>query len=168
MPPGGRLMAEHLGEKFGSAEAFAERTALLQVRAAEAGADIRLGDQARVWNTFDAHRLLHWAAGPKQVALKLALFRTYFTERRDVGDHGLLAELAAEVGLDPAAARAMLDQGRLSDEVRREEMLWRQRGISGVPATIVDGRYLISGGQSAEAYEAALRQIAAAAETVSS
>jgi len=166
MPAGGELMADHLARKFGPGRDLSSMTEALRGRAAEAGVDMPMGPEARVRNTFDAHRLLHWAEGPKQVALKLALFRTYFTENRDVGDHELLAGLAGEVGLDAGDAAAMLAEGRFTEEVRRDELLWRQRGINAVPAAVVEGRYLISGGQPADAYEGALRQIAGEQQAV--
>lgn len=167
MPSGGQNHDEHLRRKFGmTAEQLAASREQVRARAASVGLEFNVSGRSRIYNTFDAHRLLHWAEGPKQVALKLALFRTYFTENRDVGDHELLAGLAGEVGLDAGDAAAMLAEGRFTEEVRRDELLWRQRGINAVPAAVVEGRYLISGGQPADAYEGALRQIAGEQQAV--
>jgi predicted DsbA family dithiol-disulfide isomerase len=122
-----------------------------------------LNQDRRIYNTFDAHRLLHWAGlEGRQLPLKQALFRAYFTEGRDPSDRDVLVAVAGEAGLDEAAARDMLDSGRYTDDVRRDEQLWQSRGIHAVPAVIVDGKYLIQGGQPPEAFEQALRQIAAA------
>jgi predicted DsbA family dithiol-disulfide isomerase len=138
---------------------------LIRARAAELGYTIAAGSAAgRVWNTFDAHRLLHWAGlEGRQRELKLALFEAYFTEGRNPGDHEVLREAAGKAGLDPDEAGKILSSGLFADEVRAAERFWQARGISGVPAIIIDERYLISGGQPADAFESALRQIAAEA-----
>ena len=123
-----------------------------------------LSDQSRVKNTFDAHRLLHWAEiEGRQVALKRALFEAYFSEGRNPDDHDILVAAAEKAGLDGAAAREVLETGRYVDEVRRAEQRWQSRGIKSVPAIVIDGRYLISGGQPPEAFEQTLRKIVAEA-----
>ena len=118
---------------------------------------------SRVWNTFDAHRLLHWAEQQdreKAVALKQALFRAYFTDNENVADRDVLVRIAKETGLEGDAARRMLDGNEFVDEVRAQEHRWQQTGIHSVPATVVNGQYLISGGQPPEVFESALREIA--------
>jgi predicted DsbA family dithiol-disulfide isomerase len=120
-----------------------------------------MSDQSRIYNTFDAHRLLHWAEQEgRQAALKHALFDTYFTEGKNPADYEVLVAAAEKAGLDGTAAREVLTSGRYAEEVRHAEQLWRSRGIDSVPAVVIDGRYLISGGQPPEAFEQALRQIA--------
>ena len=140
---------------------------MIRARAAELGFTIAAGSAAgRVWNTFDAHRLLHWAGlqgEGRQRALKLALFEAYFTDGRNPGDHQVLTEAAAKAGLDPDEASQVLSSDLYTDEVRAAEHFWQRQGISGVPAIIIDERYLISGGQPADAFEQALRRIAAEA-----
>ena len=163
MPPGGQNIVEHITQKYGStpAQSAANREAI-RARAASVGFTMRTSDKSRIYNTFDAHRLLHWAGlEGRQKELKHALFTAYFTDGRDPSDHGVLAAAAAAAGLDADRARQVLASGRYADEVREAEELWRSRGISGVPAIVIGERYLISGGQPPEAFEQALRQIAA-------
>lgn len=179
LAPEGENIVEHIGRKYGSTpEQSAANRAMIRERASEAWAeipgaafDMQMTDQSRIWNTFDAHRLLHWAGasaeegGPgvegAQAALKLALFRTHFTDNRALPEAEVLAEAAEAAGLDRAQALAVLASGRYAADVKADEDLWRQRGINSVPAVVVEGRYLISGGQPAAVFEEALRKIAA-------
>jgi len=153
--------ADYLRAKYGlSPEQLAKNRANIRDRGAAVGFDF--GERAHVWNTFDAHRLLHWAGlEGKQRELKHALLRAYHGEGRNPGAHDVLVELAGEVGLDPARAREILVNGEFSDEVRTRERHWQQLGIHSVPSVIVDDRHLIQGGQPPELFEQALRQIAA-------
>ena len=164
MAPEGEDVAEHIQRKYGTTPDQAAATReMIRERAAGLGFTMPgLNQDRRIYNTFDAHRLLHWAElEGRQLPLKRALFRAYFTEGRDPSDQSALAAVAGEAGLDEAAAREMLTSGRYADEVRAAEQLWRSRGINAVPAVIIDGKYLIQGGQPPEAFEQALRQIAA-------
>jgi len=163
MAPEGENIVEHIGRKYGSTpEQSAQARAMIKGRAAEVGFEMRMTDESRIYNTFDAHRLLHWAeASGKQAALKAALFETYFTKQLNPGDREVLADAAASVGLDRAEAAEVLASGRYAAEVRAAEELWRSRGINSVPAIIINDKYLISGGQPAEVFEGALRQVAA-------
>jgi predicted DsbA family dithiol-disulfide isomerase len=116
-----------------------------------------------VWNTFDAHRLLHWAGlEGRSRELKRALLAAYHTRGEDPGSHEVLRRLAGEVGLDAERARAVLDSGLYADEVRGKAQHWQRLGIRSVPSVVVDGRHLIEGGQPVEVFEDALRRIAAA------
>ena len=164
MPAEGQSLVEHVAQKYGSTpEQFKERRAMIRERAAELGFTIALSSEdGRVYNTFDAHRLLHWAGlEGRQRQLKLALFEAYFTNCLDPSDRQVLADAAEQAGLDRAEALEVLASGRYADEVREAERFWQSRGISAVPAVIIDGRYLISGGQPAEVFEDAFRKIAA-------
>ena len=168
MAPEGENIGEHIARKYGSTpEQSAANRAMITERAAEAwpGFEMRMGPDSRIWNTFDAHRLLHWAletAGRDgQRALKEALFRTHFTDNRALAAAEVLADAAAAAGLDRAEALTVLADGRYVREVRAEEDLWRARGINAVPAVVVEGKYLISGGQPAAVFEQALRKVAA-------
>ena len=167
MAPEGENIGEHIARKYGaSPEQSAANRAMIRERAAEVGFDMRMGPDSRIWNTFDAHRLLHWAhetAPDKQKALKQALFAAHFTDNRNITDAGVLTQAAADAGLDRAEAAEVLASGRYAQAVRQAEDLWRSRGISSVPAVVVEGQYLISGGQPAQAFEQALRQIASEA-----
>ncbi len=164
MVPEGENIVEHIGRKYGaSPEQSAANRAMIRERAGEVGFDMRMTDESRIWNTFDAHRLLYWAhetAPEKQKALKQALFTAHFTENRNLTDAGVLTAAAEAAGLDRAEAGEVLASGRYAQAVRAEEDLWRSRGINSVPAVVVENKYMISGGQPAEVFEQALRQIA--------
>lgn len=167
MPFTGQDAREHIMHKYGisAAQSEANRKALHD-RAAAVGFDYQVGAGSRVWNTFDAHRLLHWAStqdAAKALQLKQALFRAYFTTNENVADHAVLLRLAEQVGLDAAGARTVIDGDTYADEVRAQERHFQQAGIHSVPATIVNGQYLIAGGQPPEVFESALREIAAKA-----
>jgi predicted DsbA family dithiol-disulfide isomerase len=163
MPAEGQSMAEHVAQKYGAApEQLAERREAIRARAAELGFTIAPSEDGRIYNTFDAHRLLHWAGiEGRQRALKHALFKAYFTNGLNPGDHDVLINAAATAGLDREEAAEVLSSGRYAEEVRDAERFWQGQGISAVPAVIVNQRYLISGGQPPEAFEQAIRQIAA-------
>ncbi len=155
---------EYLKAKYGMGDAqLAANRANIRERGAAVG--FTFGDRLHVWNTFDAHRLLHWAGveGPEgsQRALKHALLQAYHREGRNPGAPDVLLELAAQVGLDVEAAREVINTGLYGDEVRAAEQNWQQAGINSVPAIIINQRHLISGGQPPEIFERALRQIAA-------
>jgi predicted DsbA family dithiol-disulfide isomerase len=162
----GENVGEHIAKKYGSTpEQSAANRAMITERAAEAwdGFEMRMGPDSRISNTFDAHRLLHWAgtvgAAPQR-ALKEALFRAHFTDNRSLADASVLADAAAAAGLDRDKAVEVLADDLYAAEVRAEEQLWRARGINAVPAVVVEGKYLISGGQPAAVFEEALRRIA--------
>jgi predicted DsbA family dithiol-disulfide isomerase len=166
MQPEGQNIVEHIAQKYGSThEQSVAARAMIRDRAAAVGFTMINDDDSRIYNTFDAHRLLHWARTQGlQQALKEALFELYFTNRGDPSNHEALALVARAVGLDPVEAKAILSSARYADEVRREEQLWRSRGISSVPAIVVNERYLISGSRSPEEFEQALRDIAVEAQ----
>ena len=166
MPPEGQNIVEHIAQKYGSTrEQSAANRTMIRDRAAAVGFRMVTDDDSRIYNTFDAHRLLHWAEtlGVQQ-ALKEALFALYFTDHGDPSSHEALVHVATAVGLDPTEAKAILSSDRYDEDVRRQEQLWQSRGISSVPAVVVNERYLISGGQPPEAFEQALRNIAAEAQ----
>jgi predicted DsbA family dithiol-disulfide isomerase len=165
MAPEGEDSTEHVARKYGSSveQVMANREAI-RARGAALGFTFNMDRRSRVYNTFDAHRLLHWAElEGRQLALKQILFRAYFTDGEDVGAHDTLQRLAAEAGLDAERARQILAGDEFANEVRAQEQFFQSRGIHSVPATIVNGQHLISGGQPPEAFEQALRQIVATA-----
>ena len=155
--------AAYLSKKYGlTAAQLQSNRANIRSRGAEVG--FTFGERTRVWNTFDAHRLLHWAgdAGKhdQQRKLKHALLRAYHGEGRNPGDKDVLLSLVAEVGLDMETARAILESDRYADEVRAAEKFWQRNGITAVPSVIINDRHLIQGGQPADVFEQAIRQIA--------
>ncbi|PZQ62489.1 MAG: disulfide bond formation protein DsbA [Phenylobacterium zucineum] len=163
MPPEGQNIGEHIFEKYGATpEQSAANREQIRSRAAEVGFTIATGPDSRIYNTFDAHRLLHWAGlKGRQLPLKHALFEAYFTRGQNPGDHEVLVAAAEKVGLDPVEARELLASDRFVEHIRSLERQWYEAGISSVPAVIINGKYLISGGQPADAFERALRTIAA-------
>ncbi len=159
--------SEYLSRKYGlSAEQLAANRANIRARGQAVG--FSFGERSRVWNTFDAHRLLHWAGlqnGDKQRALKHALLRAYHGEARNPAATEVLCELAKAVGLDATAALGILESDTYTREVREAEQFWIRNGINSVPAVIIDNKHLISGGQPPEVFEQALRQITAEARS---
>jgi predicted DsbA family dithiol-disulfide isomerase len=159
MGPGGEAIVDYLGKKYGrTPEQIAESQAMIRERGKEVG--FEFGPRPYVYNTFDAHRLLHWAGVEgNQLPLKLALLRAYHSEGKDPSDHDVLVEAAQSVGLDSADARKVLDSGAYADEVRAQEQEYQSMGIQSVPSIIFNERYLLTGGQPVEAFEQAIRQI---------
>jgi predicted DsbA family dithiol-disulfide isomerase len=166
LAPEGVNAAQYLKAKYGldDAQLAANRERIVERGAAEG---FTFGTREHVWNTFDAHRLLHWAGleGPPgaQRALKHALLEAYHGQGRNPGSHEVLLALATEVGMPSERAREVLDSGQFADEVREAEAFWQQAGIHSVPAVVINRRHLVSGGQPSAVFEQALRQVAAQA-----
>jgi len=160
MGPEGAETVAYLSRKYGRT---ADQIAQVQARIRERGAAVgfTFGEREHVWNTFDAHRLLHWAGlEGRAVELKRELLRAYHGEGRNPGAAEVLVELAGRVGLDAGRARAIVEGDEFAPEVRARERYWLERGVSGVPFVVVNGQYVLEGAQPPEAYEQALRQIA--------
>ena len=142
--------ADRLAKKYGMTRQQAlEASERLTTAAAAEGLDFHF-EHAQSGNTFDAHRLLHYArsAGPGlQDALKERLLRAYFTEGAAIGEPETLLRLAAEVGLDPGECADILAGDRYADEVRADEREALELGVTGVPFFVVDGRFGIPGAQ---------------------
>lgn len=164
MAPEGADATEYLSAKYGiSPEQIAKNREAIRQRGAEVG--FIFGPRTRVWNTFDAHRLLCWAGEQGgQRELKHALLTAYHGEGRNPGGRDVLLDLAAQVGLDAERAREILDGDAYAAEVREREAFWQRAGIHSVPAIVIDRQHLISGGQPPEVFEQALRNIASAAQ----
>ncbi|MBQ2648859.1 MAG: DsbA family oxidoreductase [Achromobacter sp.] len=164
MPKGGQNTIERLMAKYGySREQVQANRKVISERAAAVGMRMRMADDNRSFNTFDAHRLLYWAGlegQGSQTALKKRLLETYHYDNQDTSDVEVLVQAAADAGLDAEQARAVLASGRYTEEVRKEEAEWRDRGITSVPSVILNGKYLVSGGQPVDVFEQALRQVA--------
>ncbi len=163
LPPEGEDILEHLEQKYGSTrEQLLRNQEAIRARGAELGFTFDMAKRSRVYNTFDAHRLLHWAElEGRQRALKRALFAAYFTDGRNPSDREVLIDLATQAGLDPVRAGEILESDLYAEEVRERERFYGERGIRAVPSVIVNDQYLIQGGQPVEVFEQALRQIAA-------
>jgi len=165
MVPEGEDVTEHIARKYGStAEQVDANREAIRARGAAVGFTFNMDRRSRIYNTFDAHRLLHWAElEGRGLALKQVLLRAYFTDGEDVSAHDTLARLSVAAGLDGERARALLAGDTFADEVREQEAFFQSRGIHSVPATIVNGQHLIPGGQPPEVFAQALRQIAGTA-----
>lgn len=162
MAPEGEDIIEHLSAKYGIGpeQARASQEAIRR-RGKEVGFTFNMSRRTHIYNTFDAHRLLHWAEQEgHQRALKHALLEAYFTQGRNPGDHTVLVEAAERVGLDARRAREILERNAFADETRERERFYLDLGIRSVPAIIVDEHYLIQGGQPVDVFERVLRQIA--------
>jgi len=162
MGPSGQDIAEHIAQKYGSGPSDIERSRnAIRARGAELGFAFDMDKRGRIYNTFDAHRLLHWAEGEgKQKLLKNALFTAYFTEGRNPSDHAVLVDVARSVGLDAARAAQILASDEYAAEVRTREQFYTGRGINAVPSVIINDRHLIRGGQPVEIFEQTLKELA--------
>lgn len=164
----GQEINEHLSQKYGaSPEQLAQTREQIRQRGAALGFEFGVGKRDRIYNTFDAHRLLHWAAlegaAGAEKTLKMALFTAYFSHGRSPGARDVLLDCAQQAGLDVARAAEVLDGGVFAAEVRAREAFYTSHGIHSVPAVILNGQHLISGGQPPEVFEQALRQLAGSA-----
>jgi predicted DsbA family dithiol-disulfide isomerase len=163
MPPEGEPILEHLCRKYGQDAAGVERTQSEMITLAEQlGLNFRGARERRAHNTFDAHRVLAWAAEQgDETPLQLALFDAYFGEAKHPSDPAVLREKAELVGLDGDTAEAVARSDRYADTVRAAERRFTQAGVSAVPGFVLDGRYLISGAQPPAELADAIRRVAA-------
>lgn len=159
----GQNLTEHLAKKYGvTPEQLAGMHETIRERGQEVGFVFDMDKRDRIYNTFDAHRLLHWAAEEgRQRELEHALFKAYFTSGENLSSHEVLVRLAGEAGLDPQRAQEILASNTFAQETREQQRVYLDQGIHSVPAVIVNDRYVIQGGQPVEVFEQALRQIAA-------
>lgn len=162
MPAEGQNMREHIVEKYGSTpEQSDESRARITEAGAQVGFDFNFTDELRMHNTFNLHQLLHWAETQGQRhELKQALFSAHFTDGRNISDKEVLADIAAETGLDRSEALAVLEDQRFASEVREEEQHWQRQGVRSVPAIIFNERHLVSGAQGVENFSHILKQLA--------
>lgn len=163
MPPEGQNIVEHITQKYGSTpEQSAQNRAQMKDLGESLGFAFNFTDDSRMANTFAAHQLLDWALEHDvQHALKMVMFDAHFTDGLDVSQVDVLVKLAASVGLDPMAAAEVLSSGSHAEQTRSRQKFWTDRGISGVPSMVFDGRYLLTGAQGAETYAQMLRKVVA-------
>lgn len=160
MGPDGQNLREHIMEKYGSTS---EQSQQARDRLTGLGADLgftfNFHEQSRIVNTFAAHQLLDWAESQgRQHPLKLALFNAYFTDQKDVSDIEVIVGVAQSVGMDPDLARAALASRKHETPVRQKQQFWTSRGISGVPAMVFGGKYLLTGAQGVDTYRQVLQR----------
>jgi predicted DsbA family dithiol-disulfide isomerase len=162
MPTEGQNLREHVAEKYGSTAAQSEESRVrMTAIGAELGIDFQFTEDMRMHNTFNVHQLLHWAdQQDRKNDLEQALFVAHFTHRRNLSDTTVLADIAAEIGLNHAEALAVLNDQRFAAAVRAAEKHWVEQGIRGVPAVIFNHRHLVSGAQGVENFTNILNQLA--------
>jgi predicted DsbA family dithiol-disulfide isomerase len=151
-PKEGKPLADYSRERYGATpeQALASRSRIIETGAA-LGLDFRYSPESRIYNSFDAHRLLAWAGEyGGQTSLKQALFAAYFTAQANIADADILLDAVDTAGLDREAANAVLTSDAYADQVRTEEAHWVDQNVTGVPAFIVNGKYMIPGAQDAE------------------
>lgn len=143
MPPEGAERATYRAAKFGSVERGAELDANVAASGRAVGLEFRHDRMLRTPNTIAAHRLIRWAGE----AIVEPLFQAYFQDGQDIGDHAVLAALAAPLGLDAAK---FLASDEADAEVRAEDAQFRRIGINGVPSFALNGQVMFSGAYPAE------------------
>ena len=163
MPIAGQHLGEHLHEKYGSSAADIEQTSnMITARGAAVGFQFNFKDNSRIYNTFNAHRLLHWARSfDKQTELKLALFNLYFSEGGNPGNQDELIKTVEKIGLLKDDARKILESDQFVTEVREEEAKYQAMGITSVPTFIINDKYMINGGQPVDTFVNTLNKIVA-------
>lgn len=161
MDQAGQNLREHIMEKYGISEQQSADNRARLVQAGEAlGFAFNFSDDSRMQNTFKAHQLIHFAASlGAEEAMKLRLFKAYFTEGKNINDIDVLVEEATQVGIEPASAREVLMSEQYAQQVRQEENLWLQRGVQSVP-TFVIGNQGVAGAQEPETLAAFIKQAA--------
>ncbi|GAA6138376.1 DsbA family oxidoreductase [Arenicella sp. 4NH20-0111] len=157
----GQDRAEHLQQKYGGTEEqMAANRQAIQDRGLAEGYEFKFPKNGRVYNTFNAHRLIHWAAEfGLQTELKLALFDLFFQQGGNPSDEAQLLDVVAAVGLDAESAKSVLGSNLYEKEVRADQALSQQQGISSVPAFIFNNKYMVSGGQPKETFINVLKQL---------
>ena len=162
MPSEGQNLREHIIEKYGSTKEESDASRIRMTEAGrEVGFEFNFNDDTRMHNTFNLHQLLHFADQQGYMhELKQALFAAHFTDNRDISDINVLADIAAEVGLERSEAMAVLEGQFFAKEVRAAEQHWQQQGIQSVPAIVFNERHLVSGAQGVENYVSILEQLA--------
>ena len=164
MPLGGQDAVEHLTQKYGlTEEQVKANQANIRAKALEAGFAFHPEGRKRVYNTFNAHRLLYWAAKEydlqKQAALKVELLKTYFCLAVNLDDQKNLLDAVARAGLDSDRAREILNGTEFANEVRQEKSTYTNAGINSVPSIILNDQYLIQGAQPVESFVEAFEQL---------
>lgn len=160
-PPEGQLLTDYTRERYGATpEQSSQNRARLVDTGKALGIDFRYAPDSRIYNSHKAHELLIWAGERgKQTALKLALFQAYFTGQANISDDMVLLDAVLSVGLDRNEAQAILSDRRYAAAVDAEVAHWQDQNITGVPAYIIDGKYMIPGAQDAETFGRVLERV---------
>lgn len=163
MPPEGQNLREHLADKYGTTP---EGSRAARARLTELGQSLGFRfdyyDEMRIYNTFSAHQLLHWAGTEgRQTELKMELFAAFFSRREDVSDFNVLTAAAGRASLSTAEAMTVLQDGRFADAVRAEQARWLDREVHAVPTFLFNEKYLVPGAQDADVFTRLLDKLSA-------
>lgn len=162
IPQGGIPYADFLRLKFGAPERASAVLVKVTEAAKAAGAVIDYVAITREPNTLDAHRLIHWAGlEGRQTPVVSALFRAHWREGRDIGSHGVLADIASETGLDRKMILRLLDSDADREEIQRRIQHARDRGVQGVPTFVIADTHVLTGAQPVEVWADVIKQIKA-------
>lgn len=161
MPPEGQNVNEHIAEKYGADDATIEQNRMrLRAQGEAEGVTFKMDSEARIYNTFLAHKLLHKAeALGTQEALKLALMEAYFAHRRDVSSPEVLADIASAHGFSQELVTETLADEEISKQVRAAQDRYKGMGISAVPTFIFNQQYTVSGAHEAATLENVIRDL---------
>ncbi|MFV2035049.1 MAG: DsbA family oxidoreductase [Halocynthiibacter sp.] len=161
MPAEGMDRRAYLEGKFGGQQGAVRAYAPVAERAEAAGLNIDFGAISRTPNTFDAHRLIHWAGlEGRQTAVVSALFRAYFNQGRDIGARDVLVAIAAECGLDREVITRLLATSADAEDIRARDASARERGVTGVPCFVIADQHVISGAQPPELWAQVIDELA--------
>lgn len=159
MPAGGVDKHRYLAEKFGE-DRLVQMHLRLREASRAAGAEIDPDTPKRMPNTLDAHRLIHWAGlEGRQTAVVSAIMRAYWREGRDIGNAGVLTDIAAAAGMDRAVTARLLASDADADDIRARDADARQKGVNSVPTFLIAQRYVVTGAQPPEVWGNVIREL---------
>ena len=162
MPKDGMDRQDYLSAKFGGVDRAGQIYTRIAQAAEAAGLSINWDALTRMPNTLDAHRLVHWAGlEGRQTAVVDRLFRAFWTEGRDIGDRGVLADLAGAAGMDREMTARLLAGDADTDDIAARDAHSRARGVTGVPTFVLAGKHVMSGAQPAEVWTRVIDEVAA-------
>ena len=160
MPLVGMDRRAYLEGKFGGKEQAVKVYGQIDQHARDVGLELDLGAIKRTPNTLNAHRLIHWAGiEQRQSMVMSALFRAYFKEGRDIGDVGVLADLADTCGMDAALVQRLLATDEDLEGIREKDAGFRKMGVNSVPTSIIAGQHAVPGAQSVEVWRSVITDI---------
>ena len=158
---GGQTIADYTRDRYGATpeQGRGHRARIVDL-GKSLGIDFRTNEDSRIYNSHRAHELLMWAADSgKQTPLKMALFEAYFTDQTDISDEAILIAAVKRAGLDIDDAHAVLADGRFAEAVDTEIAYWQDQNVTGVPAFVINGKYIIPGAQDAEVFVQVLEKV---------
>ncbi|MDA0188211.1 MAG: DsbA family oxidoreductase [Proteobacteria bacterium] len=161
MPAGGMDRRHYLTEKFGGTDGALRAYRPVVEHGEAAGITLNLDQIARTPNTLDAHRLIHWAGlEGRQTPVVAALFKAYFTDGRDIGDHAVLTQIAVDTGMAQDLVATLLAGDADADDIMARDAHTRSRGVSGVPSFVIASQHVLSGAQPTDTWISIIDEIA--------